>query len=277
MGTFLICSTWGQASSAPVAFRPVVDPLHPLAAKGFGAATDVYVRGRPDFPRESLDWLRDDLALGPGMTAVDLGAGTGKFTRLLLRTGAQVVAVEPVAAMRDRLHRDLPAVAALAGRAQQIPLHSECAHAVICAQAFHWFASAESLREIRRVLKPGGVLGLIWNVRDESVPWVAELTRILAPHEGDAPRYYKDEWRRVFPARGFGELNERTFFHEHVGPSEDVIVDRIASVSFIAALDETARNAVLEQVRGLIAATPELVEAEVRVPYLTRACCVVAC
>jgi SAM-dependent methyltransferase len=251
---------------------PCMDPLHIAASKGFAMAADAYVRGRPDFPATALAWLLDDLALKPGTTTVEVGAGTGKFTRLILETGTHVIAVEPVAAMRSRLLCDLPAVSTVAGRAQQIPLRSSRADAVICAQSFHWFASAESLGEIHRVLKPGGMLGLIWNVRDDSVPWLAGLTRIMAPHEGDAPRYYRDEWRRVFPAQGFGELRERTFSHAHVGPPERVIVDRVASVSFIASLDEAARRDVLDEVRALIAATPELAgQAEVSVPYQTCA------
>jgi SAM-dependent methyltransferase len=169
-----------------------------------------------------------------------------------------------MAAMLERLARDLPAVTALPGHAQRIPLPDSCADAVLCAQAFHWFASAESLAEIRRVLKPGGVLGLIWNVRDQSVPWVAQLTRIMAPYEGDA--------RRVFPATGFGELRERTFPHQHLGSPEQVIVDRVASVSFIAALETKTRDRVLDEIRALIAATRELAgRAQVSVPYITRA------
>jgi SAM-dependent methyltransferase len=247
--------------------------IHPIAAEGFSRGTDAYVRGRPDFPAAAHAWLRDDLGLQAGKTAIDLGAGTGKFTRLLLESGATVIAVEPMAAMLERLARDLPAVTALPGHAQRIPLPDSCADAVLCAQAFHWFASAESLAEIRRVLKPGGVLGLIWNVRDQSVPWVAQLTRIMAPYEGDAPRYDHGEWRRVFPAAGFGELRERTFPHQHLGSPEQVIVDRVASVSFIAALDESARKEVLDQVRALIASTPSLAgRSDVRVPYLTQAC-----
>jgi SAM-dependent methyltransferase len=246
--------------------------LHRAAARGFGAGTDAYVRGRPEFPDAAVEWLRADLALGPGKTVIDLGAGTGKFTRLLARTGADVIAVEPVPAMRERLRRDLPAVALLAGRAQQIPLAASHADAVVCAQAFHWFANIESLAEIRRVLKPGGTLGLIWNVRDEAVEWVAALTRIMAPYEGDAPRYYKNEWRRIFPAHGFSGLEERVFRHAHVGPPEQVLVDRVASVSFIAALDETARRRVLDEVRALIDTTPALAnELEISVPYETRA------
>jgi SAM-dependent methyltransferase len=248
--------------------------VHRTANEGFSRGVDTYVRGRPDFPDAALDWLRSDLALGPGKTAVDLGAGTGKFTRLIIQAGAEVIAVEPVAAMRERLSRDLPSVKALDGTAQHMPLPDASADAVICAQAFHWFASAESLREIRRVLKSGGVLGLIWNIRDESIPWVAELTRIMAPYEGDAPRYYRGEWRRAFPAPGFGALQERVLRHQHVGSPEHVILDRVASVSFIAALNATSRARVLDQVRALIGATPELgKKREVRMPYVTRAYC----
>jgi SAM-dependent methyltransferase len=246
--------------------------VHPMAEKGFGHAADTYVRGRPDFPPAALAWLRNALGLGLGKSVIDLGAGTGKFTRLLVETGATVTAVEPVDAMRSRLARDLPSVKTLPGRAQEIPATNASIDAVVCAQAFHWFALAESLAEIRRVLKPGGVLGLIWNIRDESIDWVRKLTDIMTPYESDAPRYYKGEWRRVFPAPGFGELHEQSFRHVHVGSPEQVIVDRVASVSFIAALDESTRGQVLERVRGLIAATPSLKDSSsVTVPYVTRA------
>lgn len=246
--------------------------VHPAAETGYSQGADTYARGRPDFPAAALAWLRDDLGLRAGKVALDLGAGTGKFTRLLVETGADVVAVEPVTAMLDRLRRDLPAVKALQGQAQRIPLPDFSADAVICAQAFHWFASAESLAEIRRVLIPGGALGLIWNVRDQSVEWVRKLTDIMTPYEGDAPRYDHGEWRSVFPAPGFGPLRERSFPHAHVGPTEQVIVERVASVSFIAALDAATRARVLDEVRALIAATPALAgHARVAMPYVTRA------
>ena len=245
--------------------------IHPAAAEGFGRGADAYVRGRPDFPSAALAWLREDLGLQPGKTVVDLGAGTGKFTRLLISTGATVTAVEPVAAMRDRMVRDLPGVTALHGHAQNIPLPDACADALTCAQAFHWFANAASLAEIHRVLKPGGVLGLIWNVRDQSVDWVRTLTSILDPYEGEAPRYDGGEWRAAFPAPGLGELREKSFPHVHVGSPAQVIVDRVASVSFIAALDEPTRTRVLAQVRALIDATPELAgRSTVSFPYITR-------
>lgn len=246
--------------------------VHDTATRGYSRGTDAYVRGRPDFPPAALDWLHGDLGLGPGKLVVEMGAGTGKFTRLLTRSGATINAVEPVAAMLSRLKQDLPGVTALQGTAQHIPLPDSCADAVICAQSFHWFASAQTLAEIHRVLKPGGVLGLIWNVRDQSVDWVARLTRIIEPYEGDAPRYDRGEWRRVFPAKGFGPLHERTIPHVHLGPPEQVIVERVASVSFIAALDDAARDRILDQVRALIQSTPELAGRQsVAFPYATLA------
>jgi SAM-dependent methyltransferase len=263
---------WGQTSVLRPASITAMTDVHPIAARGFSRGADTYARGRPDFPPAALDWLTDDLGLRSGKTALELGAGTGKFTPLLVKTGASVTAVEPAAAMLDLLVRDLPSVRALQGAAQHIPLPDSCADAVVCAQAFHWFASPEVLAEIRRVLQPGGVLGLIWNVRDQRVDWVAKLTHIMAPYEADAPRYDNGEWRHVFPAAGFGPLLERSFTHEHRGSPEQVIVERVASVSFIAALDEARRAGVLEEVRALIASTTELMgRATVAMPYITRA------
>lgn len=248
--------------------------LHPTAAQGFSRGAEAYTRGRPDFPPQAMDWLMTDLGLRAGKTALEIGAGTGKFTRLLAATGASVIAVEPVTAMLERLVSHKPsdaAITAVRGQAQSLPVASGICDAVLCAQAFHWFATPAALAEIHRVLRPGGLFGLIWNVRDDSVDWVAQLDEIMAPFEGDAPRYYNGEWRRVFPARGFGPLQEKAFASSHVGTPEHVIVDRVASVSFIAALDSPARNRVLDQVRDLISATPALSRAEtVEFPYVTR-------
>jgi SAM-dependent methyltransferase len=249
-----------------------VTPLHAAAAQGFAAGAGTYEQGRPDFPQAVTGWLRGALGLGPGTVALDLGAGTGKFTPRLLETGAEVIAVEPVAAMRDRLSARLPGVRALEGSAEAIPLPDASIDAIICAQAFHWFATRAALAEMRRVLRPGGALGLIWNVRDEGVPWVAALTDIFAPHEGDAPRYRTGQWRTLFPAEGFTPLEEAHFANPHIGPAEDVIVARTLSISFVAALAEEERQRVAEQVRALIAATPELTgKAEVAFPYATSA------
>jgi SAM-dependent methyltransferase len=246
--------------------------IHRSAAGGFSQAADTYARGRPDYPPEVAGWLRGDLGLGPGRTVVDLGAGTGKFTPLLLETGAAVVAVEPVAQMLEKLAAALPDADARAGTAEAIPLPDGAADAVVCAQAFHWFANPAALVEIRRVLKPGGRLGLIWNVRDSRLDWMARIDAIQRPYEGDTPRFHNGQWRTLFPAPGLGPLHERHYRHGHTGAPEDVILNRIRSVSFIAALPPGERARVDAQLRELIASTPELRGREVvTVPYETAA------
>jgi len=249
------------------------DAVHSAARQGFEKEAQAYARGRPDYPAALADWLRETLGIGPGRHVADVGAGTGKFSALLAATGAAVTAVEPVDAMRAGIEaRQLPTVRAVAGTAQAVPLADGTLDAVTCAQAFHWFASREALDEFHRVLRPGGRLGLVWNVRDESVDWVAALTAIVTPFEGDAPRFYKGDWRRPFPHPGFGDLVETRLPHEHVGPPEQVIVDRFMSVSFIAALPNAQHAQVREQIEELIATHPALRGREaVRFPYTTLA------
>jgi SAM-dependent methyltransferase len=247
--------------------------IHHIAAEGFAAGATAYVEGRPGYPQEIEAWLTDDLGLGTGKTALDLAAGTGKFSPRLLATGAAVIAVEPVQAMLDQLIRQYPEIEAKSGSAQNIPLADASVDAVVCAQAFHWFATPEALHEIRRVLKPGGALGLVWNVRDESVPWVAALNAIMKPFEGDAPRYHSQKWRNVFPADGFSLLRESHFWNGHTGPPEKVIIDRILSVSFMAALPPRQQEQVIAQLRDVIATYPELADkSQVTFPYQTLAC-----
>ena len=246
--------------------------VHRAAAAGFTTTADNYVRGRPDYPPDVAVWLRDTLGLAPGRTVIDLGAGTGKFTRRLVDTGAHVIAAEPVAAMLAKLAASLPQVETLAATADALPLPDESVDAIVCAQSFHWFATKAALAELHRVLKPGGRLGLIWNMRDARVGWVAQLDAIVNRHEGDAPRYYTGAWRTVFPFDGFGPLHAQHFSVGHTGSPEDVIVARVRSTSFIAALPADQRAQVDGEVRALIAAEPGLSGRDtVTVPYVTEA------
>lgn len=246
--------------------------IHRSAAQGYARSPETYALGRPEYPPALDDWLRDALGLGPQASVLDVGAGTGKFTRRLCGFGAEVHAVEPVAAMRGAFRQSLPEVPVAPGSAEALPYDDGSFDALVCAQAFHWFPTRAVVAEFRRVLKPGGHLGLVWNVRDESVEWVAHLTEILRPYEGDTPRYASGAWRKAFPAAGFGPLSEVRIPHGHTGPAEQVVVARMLSVSFIAALPEATRNEVAEAVRATIARYPALRGKEtVTFPYVTAA------
>lgn len=245
--------------------------IHESAARGYAKSVDAFVRGRPEYPEALEGWLRDGIGLGPGKAVLDLGAGTGKFTKRLAATGARVIAVEPVAEMLAALEAALPIVETHRASADALPLASASLDAVFCAQAFHWFASAAVLDEIHRVLKPGGWLGLVWNVQDEHIDWVAKLKVIMSPYEAGVPRFRHGAWRRVFPHAGFAPLEALEFPHFHRGPPEQVIVERVLSVSFIAALAPEEQRRVAHELRALIASHPDLRgKDEVTMPYVTN-------
>lgn len=244
--------------------------IHEKAAVGFDRAGDSYERGRPEYPQEAIDFLINTLQIDPTSVVLDLGAGTGKFTKLLTQSKATVVAVEPVDGMRKKFQSLYPDIKALSGSAENIPIGDNSVDAIIAAQAFHWFNGPLALKEIHRVLKPGGKLGLIWNARDESLAWVAELTRIIDPHEGGAPRYKSMNWKKAFDdTKLFSGLRLQHFSYTQVGTVETV-VDRIGSISFISALSEPQREEVLTQVSNLVQLHPETKDrSEVRLPYRT--------
>jgi ubiquinone/menaquinone biosynthesis C-methylase UbiE len=245
--------------------------IDPIAQRGFEAGADAYERGRADYPADAVRRLVEAAGIRPGSHVIDLGAGTGKFTRLLVPTQATLLAVEPVKAMRHKFASVLPGVKALEGSAEAMPVEDGWADAVFVAQAFHWFNGEKTLAECHRVLKPGGVLGLVWNVRDESVDWIAELTRIIDVHERSAPRYRSFEWEKAFKQTAlFGPLQQRSFAHAHKGTVE-AVVDRVASTSFIAALPDDQRGSVLDQTRDLLLTHPSTAgSSEIETKYLTE-------
>ena len=244
--------------------------VHESASRGFARAADDYERGRPTYPPEAVAFLARVLELGPARTVLDLAAGTGKLTRALAPTGARLVAVEPVGAMRAKLAESLPEARVLAGAAEGMQLADGSVDAVVVAQAFHWFDGEAALAEIHRVLLPRGRLALVWNARDEDVPWVGRLTAIMEPHRGETPGYRAGEWRSAFErTRLFTRLEQAQFRLEHE-LTPDGVVARVASVSFVAALPDAARDEVLGQVRELLAEEPETRgRAKVVLPYRT--------
>ena len=149
---------------------------HSRRARSFGPVADLYREARPGYPPEAVAWT---LEHAPGNDVLDLAAGTGKLTEVIAATGAHVTAVEPLEEMRRELAVTVPAATRLPGSAERIPLADGSVDAVLVGQAFHWFDQQCALEEMARVLRPGGVVGLIWNLRDESEEWAQGVTEVL--------------------------------------------------------------------------------------------------
>jgi SAM-dependent methyltransferase len=221
-------------------------------ARAFSYVADVYERARPSYPAEAVDHLARALGLRAGATVVDLGAGTGKLTRLLVPTGARVVAVEPLPEMRAVLERVVPGIAAVEGTAEAIPLSDGAADAVTAAQAFHWFDPARALPEIHRVLRPGGRLGLIWNSRDLDDPLQARVEELISPYRETHPQQMSRSWRAPLSESPlFGPAEEFSVHWDQTLTREE-LAERVLSTSAIAALPEDERAPLLDRVRAVI-------------------------
>ncbi len=241
--------------------------VHDIAAQGFATAGKAYETGRPEYPPDAVKCLVDRLRITQGSVVLDVGAGTGKLARLLQTTGARVTGIEPIPDMRDAFMRALPGTPVLDGTAEAIPLPDASVDAIVVGTAFHWFDGVAALREARRVLRPGGALGLAWNVRDETVPWVAELVAMVATYvHGDPPRYDPPAWRSAFnspeASTWFEALEESTFSFAQVMPRTAAIA-RVASTSFVGALADETRAEILSKASALLATHPDTRDREV--------------
>ena len=250
-------------------------PVHDVAARGFGSAAREYERGRPGYPDEVAELLRSELGVGPGRSVLDVGAGTGKFTRLLARTGASVLALEPVEAMRTQLRAALPEIGLVGGSAEEIELRDGGVDVVTVATAFHWFDGARALAEFRRVLAPGGGLAIVWNARDQSVDWVRSIGDLVgaAVEQGadaeHARHLESTDWRASFEqTQLFEPLREIVVPHVHEA-DVDKQVARFLSISFVGALPAEGRAALAADIEQLLRTHPATRGSEVvALPYL---------
>jgi SAM-dependent methyltransferase len=258
-----LARTWRRH---PVRLAGVTSDEHRQArAVSFGAVADAYERGRPPYPPEAIDWL-----LPAGAARVlDLGAGTGKLTRQVSDRGLDVTAVEPSEGMREQLRRVVPGVRALAGSAERIPLPGRSVDAVLVAQAWHWVDPVVAVPEVARVLRPGGLLGLLWNIRDERAGWVAELGAAL--RRSDGPQSASNTVSSappVGPPFSPVERHDVEWVH-HISP--DALIDMVASRSYVITLPTAGRAALLGEVRRLTQTHPALAGADdIALPYVTR-------
>jgi len=237
------------------------DPTHAQRASSFGASADQYRAVRPSYPDAAVDWM-----LPAGVRHVlDLAAGTGKLTERLVARGLRVTAVEPSEAMRTALRDAAPGAHALPGTAEHIPLEDGSVDAVLVAQAWHWFDVPAAVPEIARVLRPGGRLCVVWNVRDDATGWVEEFTEII--HRGD-PLELAGRTPEVDGAEGyFTPFEHRTF--PWVDRLPTASLRTLASTrSHLLTLPQAERDELLDAVDELVATHPALVgRTEVGLPY----------
>lgn len=212
-------------------------------ARSFASVADTYDRARPTYP----DGVVQFMVGSSSRTVMDLGAGTGALTRLLVAAGHTVIAVDPLLSMLSRQHRGSagcqPAV--LAGAAERIPLRDASIDAVTIGQAYHWFDPDRALPELARVIRAGGVLSMVWNTRDESVPWVRRLGTIIGGHTT-----VPDPSGALGLVGAFGPVQWQRFrLYQPVDRAG--LIDLVRSRSHVAVLDEADRDDILQQVGEL--------------------------
>jgi len=220
-------------------------------ARSFERAAEAYERGRPGYAEAALDAV----GLAPESVVLDLAAGTGKLTRQLVARFSHVIAVEPLDGMRAVLERLVPQAEAVSGRADEIPLEAGAVDAVFVGEAFHWFATEAAVREIARVLRPHGVLAILFNQVDGDFEpllpqafWDAyEAGAIQKPPEQTVRTGL---WRAPLPGP-FEPLAEQSFPNP-VELDREGILAQAASWSMIAALPEPERARLLAQLSELV-------------------------
>ncbi|NTV39838.1 MAG: class I SAM-dependent methyltransferase [Demequinaceae bacterium] len=229
----------------------------------FGTAAGDYDRGRPSYPAEAVAWVLGEAPL----RVLDVGAGTGKLTAEVVRQGHTVIALDPDAAMLEALSASLPGVETLVGTAEATGLPSSSVDAAILGQAWHWVDVAPASLEMARILRPGGVLGLLWNIRDETVPWVARLTRVM--HGSKAEELLNGAGPRVGAPFGVLEHHEVRW---SVSMTADDLIAMARSRSYYIAGTPVHRARMEDELAQLIAGLPEFAGAgRIDMPYVTHA------
>ncbi len=241
--------------------------IHDEARRGFQAGAAAYERGRPGYPAAAIEWLCAELDLRPGRTVFDVGAGTGKLTRSLVASGADVVAVEPVPGMRAVLGHVVPEARVLDGTAEALPADAQSVDAIAVAQAFHWFDVPRTLTEFHRVLRPGERFALIWNRRRLEQPLHREISAIIEPYRGETPSHHRGEWRAPLAASGLFAAGAELELPYDQELDVDGVADRVCSTSFIGAMRDRDREDVLGRIRALASGWPE----PLRLGYTTEA------
>ena len=215
----------------------MTDPANPDPARSFGGVADSYDRGRPSYPVDAVKWLVGE----EPCSVLELGAGTGKLTEVLVGLGHDVFATDPDDAMLDILSGKLPDVRATSGTAEQIPTGDSLYDVVVVGQAFHWFDHAKALAEIGRVLRTDGRLAVVQNERDERIPWVRKLGKLIGKQTGLTDEGGFDPTSILDDSGFFSAVEAQTFRHWQVVDRHS-IQDLVQSRSNIATLEPEAQE-----------------------------------
>ncbi len=232
---------------------------HQRQARSFGSVADAYDRGRPSYPRDAAVWLTS----AEPLAVLELGAGTGKLTEQLVSLGHDVHATDPDPAMLEILKSRLPGVRTAEAVAEEIPGPDNAYDVVVGAQCFHWFDVDRAIPEIARVLKPGGSLALTWNTRDERIPWVKRLGKLIGTQEQDT-----DPTETLKKTLRFLYVETKTFKNWQT-VDRSSIQDLVRSRSNIAVLDDTARAEKLEELLAFYDEFGRGMDG-MKLPYVTR-------
>lgn len=232
----------------------------PATSLSFGQVAAAYHAGRPSYPPDALRWI---LGTNP-LTVLDLGAGTGKLSARAVALGHHVIAVDPSEQMLGYA-RELDGVEVMTGSAEAIPLGPASVDAVVVAQAFHSFEHDRALPEIARVLRPNGVLGLLWNSYDTVVPWVRRFHAAVQAGQGNEPF----DPMPVLIRSELLSVVERATFRQWHELDRTGLCQLAQSVSRVAMMPEDERIGVLDRVVEIYLSSARPPE-PVRLPYLTR-------
>jgi SAM-dependent methyltransferase len=235
-----------------------IPPTDSSPARSFGSVAGAYDRARPSYPAEAVEWLT-----GSALQVLELGAGTGKLTAQLVALDHDVYATDPDEKMLAGVRLRLPDVPTAVAPAEKIPLPDACMDVIVCAQSFHWFDLEQALPEIHRVLIPGGKLGLVWNERDERIPWVRRLGRLIGTVE------QLREPGGPLVDSGLFHAVEKESFNNWQQLNRETLQDLVLSRSAIAALDDAERAAKRAEASAFYDEFERGIDG-LRLPYVTR-------
>ena len=248
----------------PIEFDVPLSQLAPdekaMRAGSFGGVAALYERYRPGPSPAAVEWLLP----GDVGTVVDLGAGTGALSRLLLDRARDVIAVEPDDRMRSILTEQVPGVRALKGRGESMPLPDRSVDAVLASSSWHWMDPVATLHEVGRILVPSGTLGAVWSGPDPEGPFLVQAQALLAaqtPADDAAGTDIGDvilgDTRRPLPTLEIPDgvafqQPEHEVFTWDVALNADELIGLLGTLSSIITLPEERRQRVFDEARRLL-------------------------